>query len=219
MNTTIIILGTVHVKNADAPHYAPMLKQAVADINPDIICAELNREELDGKSVNDSRPEYPETILPLAKEKNIPVIPFLPDSTTRTELEKKKGRVLKQIEDNQWMRIVWEFAGQWEDIAYTKIMNALENPEAFEILQRPEIDRLHFQSWFEVLGQFFPEYLMLWEDWNTLMHENLLKIIEENSGRKILITVGHAHKYWLTAKLATRDDLTLHTLPSFKNSD
>lgn len=219
MNTTVIILGIVHVKDADAPHYAPMLKQAIAEIDPDVICAELNREELDGSAVNDSRPEYPETILPLAKEKNIPIIPFLPDSATRAELEKKKGRVLKQIEDNQWMRIVWEFAGQWEDIAYTKILTALERTDAFDFLQRPEIDSLHFQSWFEVLGQFFPEYLLLWEDWNTLMHERLLDSIAQNGGKKILITVGHAHKYWLSAKLATRDDITLHTLPSYRDSN
>lgn len=216
MNTAIIVLGTIHLGKDSAPAYAKFLTDSFDKIKPDMILAETAPNELEDGRLAEVKPEYPEIIIPYAKENNINIIGVLPGEDERDKMKKAKEEILDQIENNQWMRMIWEYASQWEDVAYGRILGMLENPDSMERLQMPEIDILHFSAWFESLSKYFPEYLELWNQWNSRILSNIQDVIKENSGKRLLVTIGQAHKYWLTEKLTGQADLDVYDLISFQ---
>lgn len=217
MNTELVIIGTIHIGRDASPKYAEFITNALDDIKPDMILAEIADYERHDNRLADVKPEYPEIIFPYAQEHNIEIIGVLPDENQRNRMEQSKAAVLAHIESNQWMRMIWEYASQWEDVAYGRILGMLENPVSMERLQMPEVDTLHFAAWFESLSKYFPEYLELWNQWNALILNNIQNIIIDHSGKRMVLTIGQAHKYWLSEKLSGQPGMDVYDLLSFKH--
>ncbi len=217
MNTELIIIGTIHIGRETSPKYAAFLTTALDSIKPDLILAEIADHERNDDRLADVKPEYPEIIFPYAQANGIETIGILPGEDQRTRMEQSKAAILARIESNQWMRMIWEYAGQWEDVAYGRILGMLENPVSMERLQMPEVDTLHFAAWFESLSKYFPEYLELWNQWNALILNNIQNIIKEHPGKRMALTIGMAHKYWLAEKLSGQPGVSVYDLISFKN--
>ncbi len=218
MKTTIVILGTIHIDKESSPAYSERLGKLIAEIKPEVLCAELSQEQLDGTMTIETKPEYTDVILPYIKEVNISIVPIQPNTDAGQQMEKEKEAILERIDRHQWLRVVWEFSSQWEEFMYAKLIPLLDDPEAIEKLQNTEIDKLHVEPWFEILGRYFPEYILLWEKWNEHFLENIHSALKKHEGGRILVTVGLNHKYWLKDKLSGGDDVIVHDLHSFRKS-
>jgi hypothetical protein len=218
MKTTIIILGTIHIDKESSPAYSGRLEKLLEEIKPDVLYAELSAEQLDGSTAIETKPEYTDVILPFVKKIDIPVIPIQPHADAGKQMEEEKEAILDRIEQHQWLRVVWDFSSQWEECMYAKLIPLLDDPEAIEKLQLTEIDKLHIEPWFEVLGRYFPEYITLWDKWNEHFLEKIQQAIKEHEGKRILVTVGLNHKYWLMDKLTGSDNTDVFDLQTFRKS-
>ncbi len=217
MNTELVIIGTIHIGRETSPQYADFLTRAFDGIKPEFILTEIAGYEREDNRLADVKPEYPEIIFPYAEKHNIEVIGVLPDEEQRNKMEQAKAAVMAQIENNQWMRMIWEYASQWEDVAYGRILSMLENLVSMERLQMPEVDVLHFSAWFDSLSKYFPEYLELWNQWNALILNNVQDVIKTHNGKRLILTIGQAHKYWLTEKLSGQPGISVYDLISYKS--
>lgn len=218
MKTTIIILGTIHIDKESSPAYAKKLGELIEEIKPDAIYTELSAEQLDGTADIETKPEYADVILPYVKKSGIPAVPVQPHTDAGKQMEEEKEAILDRIEQHQWLRVVWEFSSQWEEYMYAKLIPLLDDPNAIEKLQLTEIDKLHIEPWFEVLGRYFPEYITLWEKWNEHFLEKIRDALKAHEGKRILITVGLNHKYWLMDKLTGSDNMDVFDLQKFRES-
>lgn len=216
MNTKLIIIGTVHVGKSSSVKYAEFLTTALESIKPEIILAEFADYERDNGRLASLKPEYPEIIFPYAQANNIEIIGVMPDKSRHDQMEQAKAAVMTLIDSDQKLRLLWEYAGHWEDVVYGRLLAMLDNPVSMERLQMPEIDCLHISAWFESLSSYFPEYLKLWNEWNTLILNNIQSLVKSHAGKRQVLTIGLAHKYWLSEKLAAEPGLSAYDLISYK---
>jgi len=54
-----------------------------------------------------------------------------------------------------------------------------------------------------------------WTNINVEHYRNVDRTIEEHRGKRILVTFGAGHKYWLLERLRARDDVALLDLLEF----
>lgn len=216
MTTELVIIGTIHIDKDTSPKYAEFLNHALDTIKPDLILAEIANNVRDNNVPTDAKPEYPGVIFPYARANGLEIKGVLPDQDQSDRIEQAKAAIKTRIESNKETSVIWEFAGRWEDASYGRILGMLDNPVSTERLQMREYDTLNVSAWFESLSSYFPEYLELWNQWNTLILNNILDVIKNHTGQRLLLTIGLAHKYWLYEKLSGQSDLTVYDLPSFK---
>jgi hypothetical protein len=214
----VIILGTFHGGEDDAPQYISRLRMIIEEIMPDVICAELSPEQLDGATTCDSKPEYPEAILPLARRHKIEVIPMQPTTYEGIKTEKRKLAVIEEIEADEQSKLRWEFSEYLTEVTAAKWLEVLKDPAGIENVQLREFDLLQVEPGWIANKLFFPELAEQWDMWNAYFLDRISATIREHPGKRILITAGLAHKYWLWNRLSLRDDLILHDLRSWRDA-
>jgi pheromone shutdown protein TraB len=215
---TIIVLGTVHFDQGNAPEYIKALKNTIEEINPGIICVELSPDQLEGKVAINSKPEYPDAIIPTARQHGIEIVPIQPNTEEGLKLENEKEAAINRIRANEKNRVRWELWERLEELSQEKWLDALKDVKGIENVQSTQFDDLNFEPWYTLVQEYFPEFATLWNNWNQYFLERIEETITRHPGKLILATVGLAHKYWLWNKLKSRDDIILHNLQSFRQS-
>lgn len=214
--TTVIVFGTVHYGKKDSPAYIDRLTSILQEIMPDVICAELSPEQLNGEVPCSSKPEYPDAILTFAKNSNVEVVPIQPGAKDGTRLEKEISEIVKQIKCNEVGRARWEYSEYLDEIAAEKWLQVVTDPAGIEHVQLRAFDLLVMETACLVTLKYFPKLADQWANWNQHFLDRIDSTIRYYAGQRILITAGLAHKYWLMDKLESRDDIVLHNLQSFR---
>lgn len=187
------ILGTIHGDDSfrmQKGYTLEMMKEAIVDFNPDIICGEARPEDWDKycKDKNYSGylgpGEYRDFIIPYCENENIEFIPvdwyendMVDWDYMRNYSESQKEKFIKDLE------IMYE--KMW-DIGKKSLlpMNSFELDEM--IIKK--------QNWFNSLDPVI--HNVYWVARNQLMVERVKKVIENNPNKKILCTVGAEHNYF-----------------------
>ncbi len=217
--TEVIILGMIHGAHKDSQRYSlDRLRNIIRDIDPDIILTEIpagRAEEALASyrktgSVTETRtrafPEYTDVIIPLHDEIGF----WLVGTAGWTEdIAKERTAALQSIEQDP------KRATQWAEHkkAHQEFTNAVKNRSDDPLF-------IHSAAYDKLVEASFQPYLQYFEDdlgaggWaaiNTAHSRNILNIIDtvEGRGKRVLITYGAAHKYWIARKLEQRDDVIL----------
>ncbi len=214
--TMVVIFGTFHSGKEDTPEYAEGLRVILDEIKPDVICAELSPEQLSGEVSCKSKPEYPDVILPFAKEHATPVVPIQPDAEAGLKLEQEMARIVRESTAGAAARAMWEYSEYLDEAASEGWREILQEAAGIENVQLREFDLLAMKPGWDATRKYFPEVALQWESWNEYFLDRIEAAICEYGGKCILITTGLAHKYWLWEKLQGRSDVELHNLQSFR---
>ncbi len=217
-NTTVIIFGTFHNGKKDSPAYIDRLGSILQEIMPNVICAELSPEQLNGKASCNSKPEYPEVILPFAKNSNVEVVPIQLGTEEGITLEKQMLRIIKESADDGGGRAMWEYSEYLDEVSTISWQKVLKNPAGIENVQLREFDLLVMEPEWLATSRYFPKLADQWEKWNQHFLDRIESTICDHAGKRILVTTGLAHKYWLWGKLESRDDIQLHNLQSYRRA-
>jgi len=187
----ITIIGTVHHYHYKWAFFSmEILKRLIEEINPDILCAELSPEQLEGTVTCKSKPEYPEVIIPVAREKGYKIVPIQPDTAYGMHWEREKNKEIQMIKDS--------LIGKWKLMLYQAICILIWVISSInlKILQSNAIDAL-YRVQYGVFRRFFPRWQKYHVDWNRHFYNRIMDTIISNPNKNILITVGLTHKYWL----------------------
>ena len=214
--TSVIILGTIHADKKQYPNYIDKLSEIIKEINPQIICAELSPEQLQSNNPITSKPEYYFGIMPVVKDLNIEIVPIQPVTKIGIEIEKKKKEFEIKINENEIDKIKWNFLEDFETICLKNLFPLINQQNVFENLQMKEIDLWFYESLYELIEKHFPEIYEYWIEWNQMFLEIITETITKTDGKRILITVGLEHKYWLMKKLFEITNIDVHNLSSFR---
>jgi vacuolar-type H+-ATPase subunit E/Vma4 len=216
--TVLIILGTLHFGLDRAPEYIQILGNIIREFNPDVICGELSPEELNSNSSSRIKPEYSAAILPVAIEKRITIAPIEPsyDEPFRKEAKRIREEAEEETQKLADGKMTLDFIEKLISVFLARLINVIKIPGAHEYLQRREYDLLFMESWYNVINDYLPKFLAQWNEWNEYFYDRISEAIEKYSGKRILVTVGLDHKYWLWQKLESRNDIVLHNLLSFR---
>jgi len=74
--------------------------------------------------------------------------------------------------------------------------------DGLALLQSFELDSLVFFFFFNGIRDEFPEFYDSWEDFNRLMLERILDIVQQHPQKRIVLSIGLAHRYWMRRHLA-----------------
>lgn len=185
-----------------------VLEGIIKKINPDIICAELSPDQLNGKITCKTKPEYLEVIIPLAKKEGYIIFPIQPNTPEGMAWGKEKDLVIKKIREKPIENIKLEYYYKFER-TFQRI--EIEN---LKTLQSKTLDLL-YEMTFEYCKAFLPKLWKLKEQWNKKFYDKICDAIIQNTGKKILVTVGLIHKFWLNKKLSQLNDIFLEYVEDY----
>ncbi len=192
------ILGTIHGDDdfrQEKGYTLEMIKEAIAGFKPDIICGEVRPEDW-SKYCDDNTysgylgpSEYRRLIIPYCKSEGIefkPVDWFEDDLVDFDYLqsysETEKEAIIKEL-----------------DKKYEKIWKV--GKKSILPLNSFELDALIMQKqeWLNTIDPIV--YNVNWIARNQIMVERIRKVIEKNSDKRILCTVGAEHNYYYYKEL------------------
>lgn len=187
------ILGTIHGEESfreELGYTLEVMKQAIIEFNPDIICGEVRPEDWD-KYCSDNNysgylgpTEYRRMIIPYCESKGIQFIPvdwyeedMISMDYLRNYSEFQRNKLIKELEE--LYKKIWDVG--------KKSTLPLNSFEFNKIIVKK-------QEW---LGSLEPTiHNIYWIARNQLMIERIKSVIQNNKEKRILCTVGADHNYF-----------------------
>lgn len=206
----VIVLGTAHQWHWETPIYSPeILIDLLRNTEPDLICAELSPEQLNGTTTCNSKPEYPKAIIPFAKQHKIPIVPIQPCTEHGLEYGNRKRQEIERVKATPGLSEKWDI---WMDLSDS--IQEVNSPTLFDFLCRG------YDTWIEIVydkfySRLFPDLGALWSEWNQYFITEVEKAIVENPECRITVTVGNAHKYWLNNRLSCMKGVRLEHIQKY----
>jgi len=198
----LIITGTVHLGEDGAAAYIKQVHLLLMQLRPDIICAELTPEQAEGRATIDSKPEYHGAIIPAAEELGVRIIPIQPDEAVGAEIEQRQRTALEKIQKAPDKVTVWRMWETFAERVAAGVSTIVEQSDGLALLQSFELDSLVFEPWWNGIRDEFPEFYDSWEDFNRLMLERILDVVQQHPQKRIVLSIGLAHRYWMRRHLA-----------------
>jgi len=203
--TIIIILATLHQFHLKCKFYAlDDLRKIIEKIDPNVICVELTENDLKEKKEQNIKIEYPKCIIPLADEKDYKLIAMEPNETEYSRIINTYRQGIKKIETEEPKKI--ELLNKYTKVLYDYLWSCWHSPiDVNSSLTNVLFDAKHtFQN-----SLFGSGEEQSWEEWNDHFLNTILNIVETHRGKKILVTVGVEHVYWLMNHLKDRPGIKL----------
>ena len=191
--TRLAVLGTL----SDL-HYQPItfdlncLRALVADLAPDLLCAEITREAWEGGNLSTAALEVREALAPVVAATDIVLVPVLPtlkqyaDFTPATGWHRDLVRTFDRL--LQW--------GQREADRPEAVNGALFGAFCHTLCALTEL-------------MWTAEDRAAWEAQNRALAENIVQTVRRDIGRRVLVAVQCQRKHWLDARLRRQADVEL----------
>jgi hypothetical protein len=194
---TVVVLDTLHRMHAQVPGYDnTMLGRAIEHLQPDVLCVELQPEDLAARPPEKTKQEYPAVIYPLIERHHYRVYAMEPG-------EPLFGTLLGPYRDNtvafdQRRPAQAKAFGQYTSGLYAVLQEHWTSPAAVN----DDVTDAAFRSKHRLQEALMgPAERAGWEAWNGHFLQVILQAARENHGRRIVVTVGAEHGYWLREHL------------------
>ena len=201
----VIVLSTLHQLHATTPGYGfEALAGIVERLDPDVLCVELQAEDLVARPPEQNKQEYPEAIYPLIDRQHYRVVALEPSEPRFSALlgpYLQATRAFGESAPQERKAFDAYTEGLYAALARYWISPARVNDAVTDSLLRAKHD---LQQALIGTGERAG-----WEAWNTHFLEVIVQTARANPGQRIVVTVGAEHGYWLREHLATEAGITL----------
>jgi len=207
---TVVVLDTLHQMHAQVPAYGnTTLGHAVEYLKPDVLCVELQPEDLATRPPEKNKQEYPSVIYPLIDRHHYRVYPLEP-------AEPLFGALLAPYRNNAVAFSTREPAraeafGKYSEGLYAALQAHWTSAAAVNDEVTDTVFRAKHALQAALMG---PAERDGWEAWNGHFLEVIQRAARENPGRRIVVTVGAEHGFWLREHLRGTAGVTLLDTPT-----
>lgn len=207
---TVVVLDTLHQMHAQVPAYDnEVLRRTIEGLHPDVLCVELQPDDLRTRPAEANKQEYPAVIYPLIDRHHYRVYAM-------EAPEPLAGRILapylanaKAFDTDQPARS--EAFGKYTDGLYDALKAHWTSPAAVNDATTDLAMRAKHALQVALMG---PAEHAGWEAWNTHFLQVIRRAARENPGRRIVVTVGAEHGYWLREHLRDAAGVNLLDTPA-----
>ncbi len=191
--TRLAILGTLSDLHRQPIAYdLNCLRALLADLAPDLLCAEITREAWEGGDLSTAAVEVREALAPIVAATDIVLVPVLPTPKQYADFTPATG----------WRREVvraFDRALQWGQ-------READRPEA--------VNGVLFGAFCHTLCAlterlWTAEDRTAWAAQNQTLAENIVQAVRQDRGRRVLAAVQCQRKHWLAARLRRQSDVEL----------
>lgn len=193
----VIVLATLHQMHDEIPAYSfEHLSDVIERLAPDVLCIEVRAEDLAARSPQKSKREYPLAIYSLIDKNGYLVYPMEPSEPVFSALVKPyvaanqafaasspaQAEAFRDYGDGVYagLRSYWTGPARVNDAVTDQVMRAKH------ALQEAMIGRGERAGW---------------QAWNQHFLDVIVRAAAENPGKRIVVTVGAEHGYWLREHL------------------
>lgn len=193
----VAVLCTLHQFHEEVPGYSYAdLKLAIERLKPDVLVVELTPTDLAEKKPQKIKREYQNAVYPLLEQHKWKAVAMEPEG----ELSKKLIATIREGESS--------FDRDFPQKAETAQLYA---DTLFEYLRSrwhsaADVNSVWTDDLFAVKHAFLeklygPKEVEGWEGWNQHFLERIMETVKANPGKRIVVTVGAEHGYWLRGRL------------------
>lgn len=201
----IFILATLHQYHATSKYYSfETLSRIIEGLHPEILAVELTPTDLVSHKEQKTKQEYQKSIFPLIdkhKYLTVPLEPSEPDFTRLVSLIRESDKDLSEKSPGKA-----DAFSKYVDSLYDYLFKTWDSPLS--------VNSNCTDALFEVKHNYQnaiydDRQKQGWEGWNTHFLEKILETAQKNKGKRIVVTVGAEHAYWLREKLRANGSITL----------
>lgn len=206
---TVVVLDTLHLMHAEVPAYDnTALGHAIERLKPDVLCVELQPDDLTARPPEKTKQEYPAVIYPLIDRHHYRVYAMEP-------AEPLYGTLLAPYRANTVAFHSREPAqakafGQYVDGLYGVLKAHWTSPASVNDDVTDAALRAKHALQEALMG---PGEHAGWEAWNGHFLQVIQHAARENPGRRIVVLVGAEHGFWLREHLRDAPGVTLLDTP------
>lgn len=189
--TRLAVLATLADLHCELVSYDLVsLRTLVADLAPDLLCAEVTRETWEGDDLSQAAVEVRDALVQVVEVTDVVLVPVAPDADRFADFAPEVGW------QHGFVRTI-DRALRWGQ-------RKADTPEAingtlFEAFCHP-LCRLTEWSW-------TAEKRRAWTEQNRIIADNIIQAVERDSRRRVLVAVQCQRIHKLVPLLKRRDDL------------
>ena len=194
---TVVVLDTLHQMHAQVPAYGnTTLGRTLEKLHPDVLCVELKPDALTARPPEPRKQEYPAVIYPLIDRHHYRVYALEPAAPLYDAILAPYRANAVAFNTRQPAQA--EAFGKYSEALYAALRAHWASPAAVndEVTDTALRAKHALQS--ALMG---PGERAGWEAWNGHFLQVIERAARENPGRRIVVTVGAAHGYWLREHL------------------
>ena len=208
--TEVIVLATLHQYHATVKGYSfADLSKIIERAKPDILAVELTPSALRERTEQRTKQEYPKSIFPLIDKHRYQAVPLEPPDPLYSELVGLLKESSKDLQDNFPQKA--EAFSLYSDSLYKYLFKIWDSPAA---VNSGETDG-QFEVKHAYQNALFGEREeKVWNGWNTHFLEQIVKTAHQKKGKRIVVTVGVEHAYWLRNHLRAESDIAYVNIDS-----
>lgn len=204
--TEVFILSTLHQFHTENKNYSfEKLSQIIENLKPDIIAVELTPSDLKSRREQKTKQEYQKSIFPVADKNKYQLVPLEPAEPKFSELVGLVRDSEMEIREKSPEKA--EAFSIYSDKLYENLFRFWDSPMAVNSAQTDALLEVKHDFQNALYGE---KQTRGWEGWNNNFLEKILETAKENPGKRIVVTVGVEHAYWLRKHL--RDNKTISLL-------
>lgn len=194
----VIVLVTLHRMHETVPGYSfDRLGQIIEQLKPDVLCVELQPEDLTARPDESTKREYPKVIYPLIDRYHYQVYALEPAEPTYSAIIKpyvagaqifqKEQPAMASAFDQYSKGLYAGLTAYWTSPARVNDATTDAQFTAKHALQQAMMGAAERTGW---------------QRWNGEFLATITRAARENPGKRIVVTVGAEHGYWLRDHLA-----------------
>jgi len=213
--TTIIIVGSMHLAPDEYPEYRQWLTKIIEEIAPNIICAELSPEQLAGTQTCNSKPEQRDIVMPTARRLGIPIVPIQLPTPIAIEWDNQYKALENEVRMNETSCAVLDFCNMLAHKEADLWRIRMKSASCIEHYQYEDY-HVFCEARDEANAILFPELAKPYNEWNEYFLEQIEHTIKDNPGSRIMVIAGLWHKYWLWNRLEGGSDVAIYNVISYR---
>jgi hypothetical protein len=201
----VFVLATLHQYHSETKYYSfETLSHIIEKLRPEILAVELTPADLLSRREQKTKQEYQKSIFPLIDKHKFETVPLEPAEPTFSEIIS----LIRDAEKNLREKSPEKAAAfsLYVETLYDYLFKSWNSPLAVNSAQTDVLFEIKHNYQNAVYDE---NQTRGWESWNTHFLDKILEAANNNPGKRIVVTVGAEHAFWLRKKLRGNKSVSL----------
>jgi hypothetical protein len=203
--TEVVVLCTLHQFHEEVPGYSYAdLKTAIERLQPDVLAVELTPSDLTARAAQKIKREYQNAVYPVLAQNKWEAVAMEPEGA----LSKKLIAAIREAEGSLERESPQkaETAQLYSDTLFSYLRSRWHSAEDVNSVWTDDLFAVKHAFQEKLYGAKEVEG---WEGWNQHFLERIMEAVKANRGKRIVVTVGAEHGYWLREHLRKEQGVKL----------
>ncbi len=227
--TEVAVLGMIHDGHRKSTAWGlDVVRETITRYRPDVVIAEIApdrwqriwRDYAERGVIEDSRvlrfPEYTDVLLPLKLRMGFAVEPGAAWTQEMSDLREARIHVFEHDAAFAERNVAYQAAVKTAEAQDTSDVTDLDDPRVIHTDAYDRMTKIALTPYDEYLNDLIGPGG--WTNINVAHYRLIDAAIRRHPGKRILITFGAGHKYWLLDRLRERDDIRLSNIDGFEST-